>query len=114
MVETATQISMGAIVSLLILREVFAYLLKRKDHDTAKLSTDRTKEIMAQLENIIARLDRVIERLDDLSVATKQARRQTEIAAEQTERMVRAVSQFEKTFNGAGLHRRTQDTPAGA
>ena len=113
MAETAAQGSLAAIVALLILREVFAYLSKRKEANGARRTTDKVNDLRMQLEGVISRLDRIIERLDDMALATKAARRQTEIATEQTERMVRAVSQLEKTFNDAGLHRRTHDTAPG-
>lgn len=122
MIGDITQVALGGIVALLLLREVFQYLSKiraPKGEDAASApktrpTTDRVKEVKNGVDAVLARMDRIIERLDDVSGAVRAARKQSEITGEMAERMTRAVGQLEETVNDALGRRRTSDTNPGA
>lgn len=117
MVDAVTQVTVGGIVALLILREVFSHLQRRKDNGIGsntkgRRDTDKLKSVQASLDAVLQRLDRIVERLEDVVDATRAGRKQSEITGEMTERMCRAVATLEETINEAG-RRRTADTQPG-
>ena len=122
MISDITQVALGGIVALLILREVFQYLSKRKSSGTEpatamnkrRLTTDRVKHVQNGVDAVLSRLDRIIERLEDVAEQTRAARKQSAITGETTERMTRAVNQLEQTINAAMGRRRTSETSPGA
>lgn len=117
MIEGLTQVAIGGILALLILREVFDFIRKRRayanDNHQRRPTGERLKEVANGVDAVLSRLDRIIERLDEVAAATKSARKQTEITGEMAERMSRAVSQLEETINDVALRRRTADTSPG-
>lgn len=102
MIGDITQVALGGIVALLILREVFAYLAKRKPNGEAggktRPNTDRVKNVQNGVDAVLSRLDRIIERLEDVTEQTKAARKQTEITGERTERITRQLEKIEETL----------------
>ena len=120
MIDHATQIVMGGVLALLIIREVFVFIVKIRDRsaDTGdngrrRATTDPLRGMRKDVEAVLLRLDRIIERLEELSEETKCSRRQSEITFEQAERMTRAVSQLETVINEAALRRRSTETNPG-
>lgn len=117
MTEVLTQVGVGGILVLLILREVFGFLARRRLDNTEpgsrKSNTDKFKAVQSGVDAVLVRLDRIIERLDDVAEATRLARKQSEITGEMTERMSRAVSMLEETLTEAAGRRRTADTNPG-
>lgn len=121
MIENATQIGVGGILALLILREVFTFVGRLRDKSSAgsetpsktRPRTDPIRAVHMNVEAVLSRLDRIVERLEDLADETKNSRRQSEITSEQTERMVRAVGQLESTINDLTAKRRSGDTNPG-
>lgn len=116
MAELVTQVGVGGILALLILREVLGFLARRRlDVDTGgrRPTSERFKTIQGGIDAILVRLDRIIEKLEYVADATRSARKQTEITGEMTERMCRTVAMLEETLNDIG-RRRTADTQPGA
>ncbi len=124
MIGDITQVALGGIVALLILREVFKYLADRKrpptvcalatqDPSKRRRTTDRFKEVQSGVEAVLSRLDTIIERLDDVKTAVRASRKQSEITGEMAERMTRSVAHLEQTINDALGRRRTTDTSPG-
>jgi hypothetical protein len=117
-----TQVALGGILALMILREVFQYLAKRKAPPVCALESgpkrrptnEQVKLVQSSVEAVLLRLDQIVERLEDVASAVKSARKQSEITGEMAERMTRAVSQLERTvIETLGRHR-TADTSPGA
>lgn len=117
MAEIITQLGIGGILVLLVIREFLAFIARRKESEsytsTRRPTTDKFKTIQGGVDAILQRLDRIVERLEDLAGATRAARKQTEITGEMTERMCRAVGALEETLNDAATRRRTTDTSPG-
>ena len=113
MMQQLTNIGVGGILTILILRLVFDFLKHRRDNggNRARLSTDKVKGIQSGVDAVLMRMDHIIDRLDSLADATKAARKQSEITCEQTERMMRAVAQLESTIGV--MARRTAETQPG-
>lgn len=105
MIENLTNVAVGGILALLILREVFNFVARLKTSRNNGTNHTGSKPGLAASAAVLAKLDRIIERLDDIAEASRAARKQSEIAGEQTERMVRAVSQLETTINETALKR---------
>lgn len=115
MTEIVTQLGIGGILVLLVVREFLTYLARRRDdagNNSGRRSTDRFKTIQGGVDAVLIRLERIIERLDDVVENTRAARKQSEITGEMTERMCRAVATLEENLNDAG-RRRTVDTQPG-
>lgn len=115
MTELVTQLGIGGILVLLVVREFLTYLARRRDDsgdNSGRRNTDRFKTIQGGVDAILVRLDRIVERLEDVVDATRAGRKQSEITGEMTERMCRAVATLEETINEAG-RRRTADTQPG-
>lgn len=122
MIENATTIGVGGILALLIIREVFRFVAKLRDgsaqHNSSgngktRPKTDPMRAVQTNVEAVLIRLDRIVDRLDDLGEEAKMGRKQSQIAGEQTERMVRAVDNLEQTINAVLGRRRTSDTSPG-
>ena len=121
MIENATAVGVGGILALLVIREVFRFVVKLREGTLApagangktRPKTDPIRAVQTNVEAVLIRLDRIVDRLDELSEETKLGRKQSEIAGEQTERMVRAVSQLEHTINEATQRRRSHETNPG-
>lgn len=114
MTEQLTNIGVGGILAILILRLVFDFLKHRRDSNgngRGRIPTDKIKGVQTGVDSVLMRLDLIVDRLDTVADASKAARRQTEIACEQTERMTRAVAQLEQTIGV--IARRTIDTSPG-
>jgi len=114
MMQQLTNIGVGGILTILILRLVFDFLKHRRENNGSgrgRLSTDKVKGIQTGVDAVLMRMDSIIDRLDDLAEATKAARKQSEITCEQTERMTRAVAQLETTIGV--MARRTVETQPG-
>lgn len=113
MTQYLTELGVGGIFAILVLRAVFEYLKTRRESGIGRgrISTDKVKGIQTGVDSVLMRMDHIIDRLDTVIDATKAARRQAEIACEQTERMTRAVAQLETTMGV--IARRTADTLPG-
>ena len=112
MTEQLTNIGVGGILAILILRLVFDFLTNRRNGiGRGRIPTDKIKGVQTGVDSVLMRLDLIVDRLDVLADASKAARKQTEIACEQTERMTRAVAQLEQTIGV--IARRTIDTSPG-
>lgn len=116
MTEIITQLSVGGIFALLVIREVLGFFARRRlsglDAPTSgRRNTDKFKTIQSGVDAILGRLDRIVERLEDMRDATRHARKQSEITKEMTERVCRAVTQLEQTVGA--LARRSTDTQPG-
>lgn len=100
MTETLTQLGMGGILVLLVLREVFGFLAKRRLNGSAiggpprRPGNDKVTSVQASVDAALAQLGRIIERLDDIAAATKAARKQSEITGEQAERIARHLERL--------------------
>lgn len=113
MIENVTQIGIGGIFSIMVLRLVFDFVTKlRNGNGKGRRDTDRFKDVQNSVGAVLIRLDRIIERLDEVAESTKAARKQSEITGEQTERVARGLSSLEQTIGA--LARRTADTQPGA
>lgn len=120
MIENATEITVGGILTLLILREVFAFVVKVRDRSLdngssrgkTRRKTDPLLAVQTNVEAVLIRLDRIVDRLDDLAEETRSSRKQSEITGEQAERMMRCVCQLQETVDEA-TRRRTGDTNPG-
>jgi hypothetical protein len=108
-----TSVGVGGILAILILRLVFDFLKNRRDgNGRGRLSTDKVKGIVKDVDSVLMRMDHIIDRLDNLTDATKAARKQSEIATEHTERMTRAVDQLQRSFNNFANRRNADTNPA--
>lgn len=99
MIEDLTNVAVGGILALLILREVFNFVARLKANRINGIGGTHSIPNPAATNAVLARLDRIIERLDDIAEATRAARKQSEISGEQSERMIRAVYHLETTIN---------------
>jgi len=113
MTSQLTSVGVGGILAILILRLVFDFLKSRRNgNGRGRLSTDKVKGIVKDVDSVLMRMDHIIDRLDNLTDATKAARKQSEIATEHTERMTRAVDQLERSFNNFANRRNADTNPA--
>lgn len=99
------QLGLGGLVALMILREVFGFLAKRKSELEAadgitsrtRPKSDKIRSVQDSVDAVLHRLDRIIEAVQDQNKETRAARRQSEITGEMCERVGRAVCGLEKT-----------------
>lgn len=113
MIQHLTQVGVGGIFAIMVLRLVFDFVTKlRNGNGKGRRATDKFKDVQNSVEAVLIRLDRIIERLEDLAASTKETRKQSEVTCEQTERLARGLSSLEQTIGA--LARRTVDTQPGA
>lgn len=111
MTEHLTQIGVGGIFALMVLRLVFDFVARLRNGGNGKTKgrrdTDRFRDLQNSMGAVVLRLDRIIERLGDVAEETRAARKQGVVTGEQTERLTRAV------FNLQAAIQRTPDTNPG-
>lgn len=115
MTDLVTQLGIGGILVLLVVREFLTFLARRRP-DGAEIrrpSADNFEAIQRGVDAVLVRLDRIVERLEDVADATRAARKQSIVTGEIAERMSRAVASLEETLNETLGRRRTVDTNPG-
>lgn len=114
MIDSLLQVSLAAVVSLLILREVFNYLSKRREAPAGvgrgRSDTDKVKNVQNSVDAVLSRLDRIIERLEDLGDSLRVTKKCTQINCEQTDKLCRQMTSLEETVAEAVSRRRSTDT----
>lgn len=95
MMDQIAELSIGAVVALLILKEVFVFLKSRNGRSSSKLASAAET---ASVNAITDRLDRITSRLDEITDIAKTARKQAELNGEATERLQRTIASLDETL----------------
>ena len=123
MIGDITQVALGGVLALFIIREVFRFVkaLKTSEGSTTmpapkrRPTTDRVKRVEDGVGAVASRLDRIIERLEDIAESTRATKKQTQITGELAERIVRHLDKLEEqlhAFEASARRRTTGSHPA--